>query len=222
MSVSASSLPRWSFALIAACVVNALVFIGIPLLSGKVAAPPPRLEAGGVFLTRFEPPEPPASHLPKKVETRAPSVPRPALSRKTPSATPPQVAPMPELRMRLPGDISMDVALPELPSPRLAMPRSEFELGEVDTAPVSVRRDAPVYPMAARRNEVEGVVTVRFLVGEDGVPRKLSIVAAQPEGVFDKNVLRAVGRWRFRPGVVDGRAVATWMRLPIRFRLGAE
>lgn len=219
--MSSFSLPRWSFALIVACVVNALVFVGIPLLSGKVSSPPPRLETGGVFLTRFEPPEPPVRHTPKSVEKRAPAVPPPSLGRKAPSVTPPQVALMPELRMRLSGDISMDVALAELPGPRM-VDRSEFDLGEVDTAPVSVRRDAPVYPMIARRNAVEGVVTVRFLVGEDGVPRKMSIVAAEPEGVFDRNVLRAVARWRFRPGTVDGRAVATWMRLPIRFRLGDE
>jgi len=219
MSVAASSLPRWTVALLVACAINALVFIGFPLLSGKVSSPPPRPELGGVFLTRFVPPPPPAPHLPDKPEPRPRVVNRPVLGRKTPDARSPLAVSMPKLRMRLPGDISLDVTLPELPAPSLAAFKSEYDLGEVDAVPVAVRRDAPVYPMAARRNGVEGVVTVRFLVGEDGVPRNLSIVESDSGGIFDKNVLRAVERWRFRPGMVNGRAVATWLRLPVRFRL---
>jgi protein TonB len=90
----------------------------------------------------------------------------------------------------------------------------------VDQGPQIVASAPPEYPYAARSRNQSGTVTVRFLVAEDGSVTEARVLAADPPGVFDASVLRAVRSWRFTPGRLGGRAVSTWVELPVRFDLG--
>jgi protein TonB len=56
---------------------------------------------------------------------------------------------------------------------------------------------APRYPARARRQRIEGWVAVRFRVQPDGSVADVSVVAAEPEGIFDREAVGAVSRWRF-------------------------
>jgi len=94
-----------------------------------------------------------------------------------------------------------------------------FELRQVDRAPCPIRKVEPEYPPAARRMGVGGSVKVRFLVKADGSVGEASVVRAEPRGVFERNALEAVGKWRFKPGCYRGEAVATWVVLSVHFRL---
>jgi|GEM_PF-1542730 len=94
-----------------------------------------------------------------------------------------------------------------------------FELKQVDQAPRPIRKVEPEYPQAARRMGVGGRVDVRFLVKTDGSVGEASVVRADPPGVFERNALEAVGKWRFKPGCHRGEAVATWVVLSVHFRL---
>jgi protein TonB len=94
-----------------------------------------------------------------------------------------------------------------------------FELSQVDTAPRLTRRFEPEYPYSARSRNLSGTVTVRFLVQEDGTVDELSVLSAEPAGVFESSVLKAVRRWRFTPGMRGGRPAPTWVVLPVRFDL---
>ncbi|MEW5773091.1 MAG: energy transducer TonB [Thermodesulfobacteriota bacterium] len=94
-----------------------------------------------------------------------------------------------------------------------------FELSQVDTVPRLTRRFEPEYPYAARSRNLSGTVTVRFLVDEDGRVDELTVLSAEPAGVFEHSVLKAVRRWRFKPGERAGRPVPTWVVLPVRFNL---
>lgn len=79
----------------------------------------------------------------------------------------------------------------------------------------------PVYPPGARSAGVEGQVTVRYDVSAEGTVMNLRVVEAVPEAVFDRAVLEAVARWRFRAPVVDGRNVVLRGRVStLEFRLG--
>ena len=63
------------------------------------------------------------------------------------------------------------------------------------------RQPAPEYPLRARREGQEGVVAIRFSVGEDG--RVLSAVAVSPSPwkLLNDSALRVVReRWRFSSG----------------------
>jgi protein TonB len=76
-----------------------------------------------------------------------------------------------------------------------------------------------VYPFQARKRAIEGRVEIKFLIEAKGQVTHLSILKAEPEGVFDKSVLKAVRRWRFKPGMVEGKPVDTWVVLPLTFKL---
>ena len=95
----------------------------------------------------------------------------------------------------------------------------EFGLKQVDQAPVPIRKVTPEFPEAARKLGTSGKVLLKFLVKTDGSVIRASVVEASPKGLFDHSALEAVYNWRFTPGVYHGRAVATWVMLPVYFRL---
>lgn len=77
----------------------------------------------------------------------------------------------------------------------------------------------PVYPPRAKRMGLEGRVTVEFTITTDGSVDDAKIVEAEPPGVFDRAVLRAIRRWKFSPRQVNGRAVERRARKQIVFKL---
>lgn len=94
-----------------------------------------------------------------------------------------------------------------------------MSLAQVDVKPRISRQVKPDYPAAARRQGIEGRVVARLLITAEGTVTRISIVSARPPAVFDRSVRRALARWRFHPARFRGRAVATWVMLPIRFDL---
>ena len=95
----------------------------------------------------------------------------------------------------------------------------EFNADAVDKIPQAVQKVEPVYPPRARKQGVCGKVVLRFLVEPDGHVTRPSIVTANPEGYFEQSALEAIRHWRFKPGLYRGRAVATWVVLPVQFQL---
>jgi protein TonB len=94
-----------------------------------------------------------------------------------------------------------------------------FDVTDLERRPEVVSQVPPAYPAELRKARVEGSVLLVFVVAEDGSvvdPRVES--ASRPE--FEKPALDALKRWRFRPGTKDGEPVRTYMRLPMRFRVG--
>lgn len=93
-----------------------------------------------------------------------------------------------------------------------------FEVGELDQAPVPVKRYAPVYPPELKKNRVQGFADVVFVVNEQG-----KVVDAKIEksshSEFGMNALSAVKQWEFKPGFMDGSPVKTWVRIPLSFTL---
>lgn len=106
------------------------------------------------------------------------------------------------------------------PSGVLAAMPSRYGLHEVDEKPSGIATLKPLYPYRARRQGIEGQVTVRFLVDQEGRTKELTIVEATPPGVFDQAVRETVPRWRFKPGAKEGKPVDTWVEMTIRFELG--
>ncbi|MDR3555539.1 MAG: energy transducer TonB [Syntrophobacteraceae bacterium] len=92
-------------------------------------------------------------------------------------------------------------------------------LNQVDIPPVPIKKVEPQFPDFARQMGISGKVVLRFLVGPDGRVARASVVAAQPQGVFNRCALEAIGEWRFKPGRYRGKPVAVWVELPVSFRL---
>ena len=85
--------------------------------------------------------------------------------------------------------------------------------------PRKVVQSPPVYPYKARQRNIEGYVRVKLLVRADGTVGEVSVLDADPKGLFDSAALKAVPQWRFQPGVIDGQAVPSWVVTTIRFTL---
>lgn len=100
---------------------------------------------------------------------------------------------------------------PTAPPPRPATAAS--------ASPTPIQMPAPRYPAQAARRGVGGIVRVRAEVGVDGVPVSVTVVEGSGTRELDRAALEAVRRWRFRPGVVDGRPVPGSVVVPIEFSM---
>lgn len=98
----------------------------------------------------------------------------------------------------------------ELPAARLvAPPVQQITYGQGEG-----RQPAPEYPYRARREGQEGVVKIRFLVGENGRVISAEPSLSSPWPLLNQSALRVVlDRWQFRPGPVRQYEVS------IRFQL---
>jgi len=108
---------------------------------------------------------------------------------------------------------------PPLKTASLTGPRPAASLGPPNRSPLVAVRVPPAYPYFARLRGLEGWVRVRILVDEQGQVKQAEVVRAEPPGVFEDAVLSAVRRWRFRPGLEQGRCVSAWMETTVRFKL---
>ena len=66
---------------------------------------------------------------------------------------------------------------------------------------------APIYPDRAVQEKIEGHVLLEFVVTETGGVRDAVVVDSTPRGVFDRAALDAVGKFKYKPKVVDGKPV---------------
>jgi len=94
-----------------------------------------------------------------------------------------------------------------------------FELSEIDQAPQPTMRLKPLYPAAARMRGLTGAVVLEFTVDTDGTTRDIAVLESEPPDVFDAAAVRAVTRWRFRPGRRQDVAVAVRVRQRVAFEL---
>ena len=104
------------------------------------------------------------------------------------------------------------------PSAAAAAAATAPETGYVSASTLKrTRYIAPEYPQTAREHGVAGWVDLQFTVNTDGTLSEVSIVGAQPVGVFEPNALDAVRHWRYEPVVREGAPVAQRARVRVRF-----
>lgn len=74
------------------------------------------------------------------------------------------------------------------------------------------------YPVEAQERGLEGVVLLRFVVSEDGVPQDFRIIkSATP--LLDQEAIRVLRQARFIPGRHNGHAVKVYSTVPVNFKL---
>lgn len=162
----------------------------------------------GVSLVNLAPPAPPKQD---QVQQEAPP---------PPAEDKPEVQPdlfQPDLGAGI-GDIAIDVNIGGATRDDAAR-EAIFDAIDLDQAPVAMVQVPPEYPFKAREQNVEGYVAVKFLVRPDGSVGNVNILKAQPAGVFDDAVRRALLRWKFQPGRLGNEAVAAWVTTTLRFDL---
>ena len=77
----------------------------------------------------------------------------------------------------------------------------------------------PSYPESARREGREGRVLLRVLVDDRGRTKSVEINTSSGDEALDRAAVEAVKRWRFHPARHGDKTIASWLRIPIEFRL---
>jgi protein TonB len=86
------------------------------------------------------------------------------------------------------------------------------------TPPVLLWKVDPDYSDPARAAKVQGIVVLRIEIDQAGQIREMRVDQSLGLGL-DEKAMEAVRRWRFRPGMRDGKAVATSGLVEVHFRL---
>lgn len=80
-----------------------------------------------------------------------------------------------------------------------------------------LERVEPEYPEAARRQRIQGPVVLNVLVGADGLVQEVSVISGDPQ--LTKAATDAVGKWRFNPHQLKGKAVEFETRITVNFAI---
>lgn len=102
---------------------------------------------------------------------------------------------------------------------------AEYNVDQLDKAPRVMERILPVYPFSAKMQGIRAKVTVRCLVGTDGLATEIEAFEADPEDALDlfgPPSVDAVKKWRFSPGEIGGDPVPTRVHIPMIFELSHE
>lgn len=112
--------------------------------------------------------------------------------------------------------------LPPAPSTDLNFPPPQAHVPTLTSAspdPRFASQFQPDYPPQLARENVEGVVKVRVLIGTDGRVKAVELVSASDPLFFSATERRALKAWRFKPATRDGAAIESWQVMTVRFRM---
>ena len=88
--------------------------------------------------------------------------------------------------------------------------------------PLGGYQTTPHYPEAARREGVEGTVTLRFEVLASGKVGTVQVQRSAGRPDMDRAAVEAIKTWLFEPARREKEAVAVWVTLPVRFELNTR
>lgn len=111
---------------------------------------------------------------------------------------------------------------PPRPSPIVTRPSAPPPPGDqlpaygeyvyVEELPEAITKAMPEYPSDFR---MEGTVVVQALVGTEGRVIETKVVKSVP--ILDEAAIAAVKKWVFKPAMANGRPVAVWVAVPVKF-----
>ena len=84
---------------------------------------------------------------------------------------------------------------------------------------IPIVRIEPQFPREALLKGIGGWVELEFTIEPDGSVSDPKIIDSQPPRIFDRNALRAIYKWKFKPRIVDGKPVARRARQRMEFSI---
>jgi TonB family protein len=85
--------------------------------------------------------------------------------------------------------------------------------------PRPVEQPLPLYSQAGREAAVEGTVVMRCVILEDGTVANCRCIRTLGYGLDEAAVLTIQSKWKFEPGLFDGRPVPVEATLEVSYRL---
>ena len=89
----------------------------------------------------------------------------------------------------------------------------------ISAASIKGRRVQPEYPKRSLRMRQEGVVWLHVLVSEDGQRQDIKLHKPSQYALLNQAAFKAVKKWTFDPNIVNGRAIQSWVEIPIEFKI---
>jgi len=161
--------------------------------------------------------------------TDAQSGPVDILSEGAPGTAPaPAPAPVPEPLPVAPlpspaAPPDMPARAPESGAERDGAPDLNWYTGrDLDILPRPLAPIEPVFPISAQLREVSGKVTLALSIDAAGRVVDVSVVRAEPSGVFEDAALSAFRAASFAPGIRGGRAVRSRVQTVVVFEFGSR
>lgn len=134
--------------------------------------------------------------------------------KKPPKPEPPKQPPPPKMKIDTPPP---DAPPTPFQMPKLNLPTQisggpflgSFVGGDLSgySELIPLMRINPQYPRNAARDGISGWVDFELVVNPDGTVKSARPVKAQPRGVFESAGQQAIMKWKFKPKIVDGKAV---------------
>lgn len=153
-------------------------------------------------------------------------------SRRKPKKPPPPKDPPPPPRMQVSRVDQTVQQMPQMDMPQIDVPMSggagmfigNFEqvdkTAEGDIIPIV--RINPIYPREAAMKGTEGWVKIEFTITEVGTVKSPKVIDSKPARVFNREAIRAILKWKFKPRVIDGVAVERRATQTIDFTLEGD
>jgi len=150
-------------------------------------------------------------------------------NRRIPKKPPPPKNPPPPPKMQISKMDQTVQNMPTLNLPNLDIPMSSGEgmyIGGVanidrteegDIIPIVVIR--PMYPRDAAMKGQEGWVKIEFTITAIGTVKNPRVIDSKPPRVFNREAIRAILKWKFKPRVIEGVAVDRLATQTIDFSL---
>jgi len=93
-----------------------------------------------------------------------------------------------------------------------------YKIGGGVSQPLLISKVEPEYSEEARKAKWQGTVEMQIVVDEHGMPKEMKVTRALGLGL-DQKALEAVAKWRFKPGMKDGKPVPVIATVQVNFRL---
>ena len=90
---------------------------------------------------------------------------------------------------------------------------------QADSRPFELQNPKPVFPLAARRSGMQGVVLLQVHVSAEGKVDSVHLMRSSGFRILDISAISTVKKWKFMPARQDQRNVASVVEVPIRFQL---
>lgn len=149
-------------------------------------------------------------------------------SRRIPKKPPPPKEPPPPPKMNVQQNqqVVNNMPTPNIPNLDLGVGGDGPFLGAVgqvnmteEGGVIPIVRIAPQYPRKALMAKIEGWVKVKFTITPSGTVSNPEVVDAKPRRIFDREAIRAILKFKFKPKVVNGVGVEQVATQTIEFEL---
>ena len=115
-------------------------------------------------------------------------------------------------------DENLVLGVPDAPPPPEPEGPVRFVVGGNITEPEKLSGPVPLYPEAALRARIQGVVVLECIIGKTGDVTDVKVLRGLPLGLTESAV-DAVRSWKFKPSTLNEKPVEVLYILTVRFNL---